>query len=39
MFSFLTERVITTNDSLPNKIKEAGLRTLQTSNLEIEFCS
>ena len=36
-FPILTERFITTNDSLSNKRKETVLKGLQTSNLELKF--
>ena len=36
-FPILTTRFITTNDSLSNKRKEAELKRLQTSNLELKF--
>ena len=36
-FPILTERFITTNDSLSNKRKETELIRLQTSNLELKF--
>ena len=36
-FTVLTERFLTSNDSLSNKRNETKLERLQTSNLELKF--